>query len=85
MKTLSFFKFSAWPILLFSVLILLVGSCSEDGDSDPIIPDPVSQQDIPLIDSKIEAFLTAQKSPEHLLPFPKTGNWYTKKATEKLM
>jgi D-alanyl-D-alanine carboxypeptidase len=80
MKTHSHFSFAAkW---FFALLIIFVVSCSDSSDPDPI-PPKAAQEDIALIDDKLESFLTTQKIPGATLAISKNGKLVYQKAYGK--
>jgi CubicO group peptidase (beta-lactamase class C family) len=83
MKTFSLYKKSTPAIFILVFAFLLIWSCSPNEDGDPTPPDPVGQKDIAVIDSKIEAFLVAQKVPGASLAISKNGKLVYKKAYGK--
>lgn len=77
MKTHSFF-YSAGSWFFAGMLLFLV-SCSDSPDQDPV-PPKAAQNDIALIDDKIESFLVAQKMPGATLAISKNGKLVYQKA-----
>lgn len=76
MKTQSFFSTSLrW---LPAVLLLIIFSCTDSTDPDPSPPSDI-QEDIALIDGKLEAFLTTHKIPGATLAISKNGKLVYKK------
>ncbi len=77
MKTSSFFSPAArW---VPGILILLLVSCSDSSDQDPVPPKDNTQEDIALIDDKINAFLSTHKIPGATLAISKNGKLVYKK------
>ena len=56
-----------------AILLILVFSCSESSDPDPIPPTDNTQEDIAVIDQKIEAVLITHKIPGATLAISKNG------------
>jgi len=83
MKTFYPLKPGQISLLFLAFFSMFIWSCSSDGDTDPKIPDPETQKDIALIDSKIEAFLATQKVPGASLAISKNGKLVYKKAYGK--
>ena len=83
MKFFSASKTPFNPTYILVAMLLLIWSCSSSDDPIPTPPDPVTQKDIAVIDSKIEAFLAAQKIPGASLAISKNGKLVYKKAYGK--
>lgn len=64
---------------LSAFLLLLLISCSETTDPDPIPPVDNAQEDIALIDGKLENFLATHKIPGATLAISKNGKLVYKK------
>ncbi|OOG70617.1 serine hydrolase [Algoriphagus sp. A40] len=76
MKTQTFFSTSLRWLSAFLLLILI--SCSDSSDPDPT-PPADKQEDIAVIDGKLEAFLTTHKIPGATLAISKNGKLVYKK------
>ncbi|GAA0877410.1 hypothetical protein GCM10009119_03780 [Algoriphagus jejuensis] len=74
--------FSAAAKWIPGLLLLVLISCS-DSDQDPIPPKDNTQQDIALIDDKVESFLTTHSLPGATLAISKNGKLVYQKAYGK--
>ena len=64
-------------------VLLIAASCSDTAELDPARPKDSTQEDIALIDDKIETFLTTQKIPGATLAISKNGKLVYQKAYGK--